>query len=164
MDTQVFPLVHSSSYLMGFPGGSVVKNLPAKQQMQLIPGLGRSPGKGNDSPLHYSCLGNPMNRGAWWATVHDQRVRRDLVTKNSYNNKVHVSLGFLIPVFKNFSQFLVFLIFHVVYKSVPFLCHIHYQLESFWGKFVVYLHFLFFKPKEWIKTTILDPYRLVKDV
>ena len=35
-----------------------------------IPGLGRSPGEGNDNPLQYSCLKNPMNRGAWWATVH----------------------------------------------------------------------------------------------
>ena len=35
-----------------------------------IPGLGRSPGGGNDNPARYSCLGNPMDRGAWWATVH----------------------------------------------------------------------------------------------
>ena len=35
-----------------------------------IPGLGRSPGEGNGDPLQYSCLGNPMDRGAWWATVH----------------------------------------------------------------------------------------------
>ena len=35
-----------------------------------IPGLGRSPGEGNGHPLQYSCLENPMNRGAWWATVH----------------------------------------------------------------------------------------------
>ena len=35
-----------------------------------IPGLGRSPGEGNDNPLQYSCLKNPMNRGAWWAAVH----------------------------------------------------------------------------------------------
>ena len=34
-----------------------------------IPGSGRSPGEGNDNPLHYSCLGNPMDRGAWRATV-----------------------------------------------------------------------------------------------
>ena len=41
----------------------------------LIPGLGRSPGEGKDYPLQYSCLGNPMDRGAWWATVHGlQRV------------------------------------------------------------------------------------------
>ena len=36
----------------------------------LIPGLGRSPGKGNDNPFQYSCLKNPMDRGAWWFTVH----------------------------------------------------------------------------------------------
>ena len=36
----------------------------------LIPGWGRSPGAGNGNPLHYSCLENPMDRGAWWATVH----------------------------------------------------------------------------------------------
>ena len=36
----------------------------------LIPGSGRSPGEGNGNPLQYSCLENPMDRGAWWATVH----------------------------------------------------------------------------------------------
>ena len=35
-----------------------------------IPGLGRSPGRGHGTPLQYSCLENPMDRGAWWATVH----------------------------------------------------------------------------------------------
>ena len=35
-----------------------------------IPGLGRSPGEGNGNPLQYSCVENPMDRGAWWATVH----------------------------------------------------------------------------------------------
>ena len=35
-----------------------------------IPGLGRSAGEGNGKPLQYSCLENPMGRGAWWATVH----------------------------------------------------------------------------------------------
>ena len=38
--------------------------------MGLIPGLGRSPEVGNSNPLQYSCLGNPMDRGVWWATVH----------------------------------------------------------------------------------------------
>ena len=47
-----------------------------------IPGLGRSPGEGNGNPLKYSCLGNPMDRGAWKATAHGTtRVRYDLVTK-----------------------------------------------------------------------------------
>jgi len=39
--------------------------------MNLIPDLGRSPGEGNGSPLQYSCLGNPMDRGAWQAKVHE---------------------------------------------------------------------------------------------
>ena len=44
----------------------------------LIPGLGRSPGEGNGNPLQYSCLDNPMDGGAWWATVHgSQRVGHD---------------------------------------------------------------------------------------
>ena len=52
----------------------VVNNLPANagdvRDMGLIPGLGRSPGEGHGKPLQYSCLENPMDRGAWWATVH----------------------------------------------------------------------------------------------
>ena len=40
------------------------------EDLGLIPGLGRSPGGGNGNPLQYSCLGNPMDRGALWATVH----------------------------------------------------------------------------------------------
>ena len=48
----------------------------------LFPGSGRSPGEGNGHPLQYSCLENPMDRGAWWTTVHVvTRVGHDLVTK-----------------------------------------------------------------------------------
>ena len=58
----------------------VVKNLPASagdiRDTGLIPVSGRSPGGGHDNPLQYSCLENPMNRGAWWATVH--RVAKKL--------------------------------------------------------------------------------------
>ena len=58
----------------GFPGGSVVKNLLANagnaRDVGSISGWGRSPEGGNGNPLQYSCLENPMNRGAWWATVH----------------------------------------------------------------------------------------------
>ena len=57
-----------------FPGGSVVKNLPANAgnagDTGSIPGLGRSPGGRNGNPLQYSCLENAMDREAWWATVH----------------------------------------------------------------------------------------------
>ena len=52
----------------------MVKNLPANAgdlgDAGSIPGWGRSPGGEHDSPLQYSCLENPMDRGAWWATVH----------------------------------------------------------------------------------------------
>ena len=58
---------------MGLPGGAVVKNLPANagnaRDTGSIPGLGSSPGEGNGNPLQNSCLGNPMDRGAWWATI-----------------------------------------------------------------------------------------------
>ena len=61
----------------GFPGGSVVRNPPtnvgAAGDAGLIPGSGRSPGGGNGNPFHNSCLGNPMDRGAWWATVQDHK-------------------------------------------------------------------------------------------
>ena len=56
---------------MGFPGGSVVKNPPANAgDRGSIPGSERSPGAGNGNSLQDSCLGNPMDRGAWQATVH----------------------------------------------------------------------------------------------
>ena len=55
-------------------GALVVKNPPAsagdKRDVGSIPGLGRCPGGGHGNPLQYSCLENPMDRGAWWATVH----------------------------------------------------------------------------------------------
>ena len=57
--------------LAGFPGGSVIKNTPANVgDSSSILGSGRSPGEGNGNSFHYSCLENPMDRGAWRATVH----------------------------------------------------------------------------------------------
>ena len=59
------------SWLLGFSGDIVVKNLPAKaEDAGSIPASGRSPGVGNGNPLKYSCLENFMDRGAWWAIVH----------------------------------------------------------------------------------------------
>ena len=56
---------------MGFPGGSEVKASASNAgDLGSIPGSGRSPGEGNGTPLQDSCLENPMDRGAWWATVH----------------------------------------------------------------------------------------------
>ena len=55
---------------LGFPGGAVVKNLPANTgDVCWVPGSGRSL-KENGNPLQYSCLESPMDRGAWWSTVH----------------------------------------------------------------------------------------------
>ena len=54
-----------------FPGGSEVKASACNVgDLGSIPGSGRSPGEGNDNPLQYSCLENPMDGGTWWATVH----------------------------------------------------------------------------------------------
>ena len=56
---------------MGFPGSSEVKaSAHNPGDLGSIPGLGRFPGEGTGNPLQYSCLENPMDRGAWWATVH----------------------------------------------------------------------------------------------
>ena len=55
----------------GFPGGSVVKSPPANAgDAGSIPGLGRAPGEGSGNLLQCSCLGNPIDRGAWQATIH----------------------------------------------------------------------------------------------
>ena len=59
------------TYKNSFPGGSEVKASASNAgDLGSIPGSGRSPGEGNGNPLQYSCLENPMDRGAWWATVH----------------------------------------------------------------------------------------------
>ena len=72
----------------GFPGGSIVKTLPPANagyigDACLIPGSGRSPGRGNDNPLQYSCLENPMDRGVWWVTVH--RVAKSWARLNDFH-------------------------------------------------------------------------------
>ena len=62
--------MHSFLWL-SFPGGSEVKASTCNaEDLGSIPGAGRSPGEGNGNPLQYSCLGNSMDGGAWWATVH----------------------------------------------------------------------------------------------
>ena len=63
--------VYAGSFTLGFPGGSEVKASARNVgDLGLIPGSGRSPGEVNGNPLQYSCLENPMDGGAWWATVH----------------------------------------------------------------------------------------------
>ena len=76
----VTSIKHLYDGLLGFPGGSVVKNLSTNAEdsgdVSLIPGSGRSPGEGNGNSLQYSCLGNLMGRGAQWATVHGVAKRQ----------------------------------------------------------------------------------------
>jgi len=77
---------------MGFPGVSEVKNPSAiAGDTGSILGSGRSPGEGNGSVLQDSCLGNPVNRGAWWATVHGFTKELDsTVTKQRGNLILYV--------------------------------------------------------------------------
>ena len=67
-------MISLSIYLLGFQGGTMVKNLLAHVgdtgDASSIPGSGRSLGGGHGDPLQSSCLENPMDRGAWWATGH----------------------------------------------------------------------------------------------
>ena len=84
----VFFICMSVSRTMGFSGGSVVKNPPAKAgDTGSIPGLGRSPGEGNGNPLQYSCLGNLIDRGAWQTIVH--RVAKESDTTEQHQQQQH---------------------------------------------------------------------------
>ena len=82
-----FPATQVSS----FPGGSVVKNLPDNAgdagEVGSISGSGRSPGVVNGNPLQYSCLGNPMDRGGFWAIVHRVTEVSDMTEWLNKNNK-----------------------------------------------------------------------------
>ena len=72
---------NANGYWFCFPGGSEVKVFACNAgDLSLIPGWGRSPGEGNGDPLQYSCLENPMDGGAWWATVHGVAKSRTRLT------------------------------------------------------------------------------------
>ena len=83
---------------MGFPGGSVVKNPPANtgdaRDVDSIPGLGRSPGEGNGNLLQNSCLGNPMDKGAWWATVNGVTKESDMTEQLTTTIHLIYTLGY----------------------------------------------------------------------
>ena len=72
---------------LDFPGGTVDKNPPADsgdmRDAGSIPGSGRSPGGGRENSLQHSCLENPMDRGAWWATIHGVRNSRTRLKRHS---------------------------------------------------------------------------------
>ena len=64
------PLIPSNSDLINLGGAEIKASACSARDLGSIPGLGRSPGEGNGNPLQYSCLENPMEGRAWWATVH----------------------------------------------------------------------------------------------
>ena len=69
----------------------MVKNPPANAgDLGLIPGSGRSPGEGNGNPFQYSCLGNPMDRGAWRAMVHGVSKEMDMTERLNNCNKLTI--------------------------------------------------------------------------
>ena len=85
-EARVRPSLGATQAAAGFPGGSVAKNLPTSAgdagDLGSFLRLGRSPGEGNGNQLWYSCLENPMGRGAWQLTVHGvTRAGHDLTTK-----------------------------------------------------------------------------------
>ena len=86
---------HTYQYL-GFPRGSEVKASASNAgDLGSVPGLGRSPGGGHGNPLQYSCLENPMDGGAWWATVHGvakSRTQLSNLTSFLYTAKIAPSV------------------------------------------------------------------------
>ena len=95
-----------------FPGGSDSKASACNAgDPGLIPGSGRSPGEGNDTPLQYSCLENPMDGGAWWATVHR-------VTKN----------------WTQLSNFTLFEYSHSIISKSTFSCSKNGPAAEIWGR------------------------------
>ena len=79
---------------LGLPKWSAVKNPPANaRDAGSIPQSGKSPGGGNGNPLQYSCLGNPMDRGAWWATIHGVTKESDMTERLNTNSQLCPGLG-----------------------------------------------------------------------
>ena len=80
--------------MMDFSGSSVGKgsthNAGYVRELGLIPELGRSPGEGNGNPIQYSCLGNSMDRGAWWATLHGVTKSQTGLKRLSMDTCIHI--------------------------------------------------------------------------
>ena len=74
ISTRILNGFYATNINKGFPGGSMVKNLPANAgHLGSIPGLGRFPGEENGNPFQYSCQENSMDKEAWWAIVMESQ-------------------------------------------------------------------------------------------
>ena len=90
--THTHTYIHT--YIYDFPGGSEVKASACNVgDLGSIPGSGRSPGEGNGNSLQYSCLENPMDRGAWWATVHG--VTKSWTQLSDFTFHIYISIYIL---------------------------------------------------------------------
>ena len=129
--------------LWGFPGGSEVKASGCSAgDLGSIPGLGRSPGEGNGNPLQHSCLENPMDRGAWWSTVHGVAKSRTRLSDFTFT----FTLLFISTIMDlSCSSVYIFI------SSFISLCFISHSLKSgflelrfLWSSVVWHLRWIFF--------------------
>ena len=89
---------------LGSPGGAVGKTLPASAgdagEASSIPGSGRSLGEGNDNPLQYSCLENPMDRGAWQVAVNQCTKNQTCLRMHAMGMKLYIIMVSIFCLFK----------------------------------------------------------------
>ena len=122
----------SLSFEWASPVAQMVKNLPAMQKTQVWSGLGRSPAEGNGHPLQYSCLEKPMDRGAWWATLHGVAKNRTYWETNTFTLKLWV-----ICYAATDNQYMLYLSGHrwqmlwLTYSSI--LCYIYHRAWNIVG-------------------------------
>ena len=104
----------------GFPGSSEVKASACNTgELGLIPRLGRSPGEGKSNPLQYSCLENPIDRGAWWAILH--RVAKSWTRLSDFTFTVQGTLKSLIQHHSSKASILRCSAFFTVQLSHPYV-------------------------------------------
>ena len=113
---------------MGFPGDSEVKASACNVgDLGSIPGSGRSPGEGNGNPLQYSCPKNPMDRGAWWATVQG-------VAKSRTRLSDFISLYFRICGFQIYFRICSFVFFQIKssYAKTIYSHNSPFPIATYW--------------------------------
>ena len=111
----------------------VVKNFPAKAgDTSLISGLGRSPGVGNGNPLQYSCMGNSLDRGAWWATVYGVTKKQIWLSMHTctYVNVTLSVLWFLFIIIMGI--LFASLLCSISYFTNPMFLSLSFLTSSFW--------------------------------